>query len=329
MIEVTLDRLDDFIPPERRLIVTHALQKEKTEENVGKKCPRILGEPLPRNTAAALALAALELKLCFPEERDMVMVSLHADHVIQDRPAFLRTLRKAITVAKAGYLTLLGVVPTSPETGYGYVQKGSSLTIPEVDHCFSVMSFKEKPDLATAQQYLAQKEFYWNSGLFVWRVDKILSEFEAYLPNVLGPLQSLAGELEKQGRTFSHLTTEEFLRVYEKVPEISIDNGILERSRDIAVVECDCGWQDIGTWTALPSIMPADSKGNIAAGENMLLDTKDSIICSDSYFVATIGIENLIVVVDKGCVLVCKKDRAQDIKLVVSELKKRGLERLT
>ncbi|MBI2602271.1 MAG: mannose-1-phosphate guanylyltransferase [Deltaproteobacteria bacterium] len=328
MLELTLERLDGFIPSDHRLIVTHALQKQKTSAIVGKKCLSILGEPLARNTAAALALAALEIKLLHPEEKEAVMISLHADHVIRDKLAFVETLKRAIVVAQKNYLALLGVIPTSPETGYGYIQKGGSLNIPQVANCFSVLSFKEKPGRTLAEQYLAERAFYWNSGLFVWKVDKILQEFEKFLPVLLNPLMTYADKLKSEGRTFSQLTDAEFLPLYENLPEIAIDHAILEKSKDIAVVECGFDWQDIGAWTALPLVIPEDAQGNVVQGDNVLLDTKNSIICSDSYLVASIGIEDLIVVVDKGCVLVCKKERAQDVKQIVSELKKRGLDKL-
>ena len=180
MLEITLARLDGFIPPERRMIVTHKDQIEGTREIVGDRCKHFLAEPDARNTGNALALASLELEKIHSGDQPAVMVSLHADHVIKKVDSFLSSIENAITVAETGRLTLLGIVPEGPETGYGYIERGEDLPLGA-----KVASFREKPELAIAEEYVKSGKFYWNAGIFVWRTQDILKELEEFLLNLL------------------------------------------------------------------------------------------------------------------------------------------------
>ncbi len=323
MLEQTLHRLDHFIPPERRIIVTHHLQEKLTRFLTESLCTHIIAEPSAKNTAAALALAVLQIKLLSHETDDAVMVSLHADHLIKDSAAFHKTLTRAISIAHKGYIALIGINPRGPETGFGYIEAGVPLDVTDAN-AFQVLSFKEKPKLELAKQYVAQKNFYWNSGLFIWKISTICEEFSRHLPQIWYPLLNVYERLKVQKETFTDLSLETLTQIYETLPEIAIDQGILEKTKNIAVVSADFDWDDVGSWTALPTMFPTDTKGNVSQGDVLVCETENSIIASDGPLVATYGIKDLIVVVDKGCVLVCPKDRAQGVKDIVAKLKEMG-----
>lgn len=319
MLEQTLLRLDGFIPVEKRLIVTHHTQEKKTRELSSKLCKHLIAEPQSKNTAAALALAALQLQLLGADEED-VMISLHSDHLVKDISVFQKTLQEAVDLAKEGYLSLVGIVPRSPETGFGYIQRGTAIQ----KHSYKVKSFKEKPKEALAKEYLASKQYYWNSGIFVWKLKTICDEFASHLPQVWEPLFALYKKLKNEKKNFADLPPKEFGEVYAKLAEIAIDHGILEKSSNCAVVAGDFDWNDVGTWTALTEVFPSDASGNLSQGDVLALNTKNSILVSDGPLLATYGVEDLIVVVENGCVLVCSKEKAQGIKDIVAKLKEEG-----
>ncbi|MBP6219117.1 MAG: mannose-1-phosphate guanylyltransferase [Oligoflexales bacterium] len=319
MIVETLERIEDFIPKERRLIVTHKDQKVRTLELISELCPRVLAEPCAKNTAAALLLAALDIKSrCSPEEKPF-MISLHADHVIRDRDAFIESLQKGLAIAEKSYLTLIGLTPSSPETGYGYIKKGRALS---ESNSFQVESFQEKPSLDKAKQYMEQGDYLWNSGLFVWQVETLLEEFRKHAPKLLEQLETLFSSLATRKLSVDQLDVSELAQTYELLDSIAIDNAILEKSSNVAVIEADFGWLDLGSWSALEQVLELDSLGNLRQGETFLFDTQRSTVVSDGPFVAVLGVKDLVVVADKGCILVCHKDKAQDVKKVVEHLKK-------
>lgn len=322
MIEVTLDRLTNFTPPEHRLIVTHKDQVPLTREIVGDSCPTLIAEPEAKNTAHALTLAALEIAHQHKGPTPAVMISLHADHLIRDEDAFRRTLVTATEVARQGYLTLLGVVPEYPETGYGYIERGAPLG-PQKGS-FKVASFREKPDRAIAEEFVKSQKFYWNAGLFVWRVDVILAELRKTLPLAVTALEGL---IRKYG-SFTRCPAEELASVYKSLPKISIDHAVLEVSQNVAVVETDIGWQDIGSWGALDKAFGPDEKGNLLYGQGCMIDTTGTTVDTDGPFIATVGVKDLVVVASGGAILVCPKNRDQDVKKVVEWLQERKMHSL-
>lgn len=318
MLQTTLKRLDGFVPIERRMIVTHIDQVGGTRETVKNDCPLILAEPEAKNTATALALAALEIKARHRDPKPPIMVSLHADHVISKPAVFRDCIQQGITVAEKGFLTLMGIVPQYPETGYGYIEVGENLS-PSDKYGFRVKSFREKPELKLAKQYLATGNFLWNSGMFIWNVDTILNELKERLPITVDKLSSLLHQFG--GKTFLDVSPLALAKTYGELPKIAIDNAVLEVSKNVAVVKADIGWQDVGSWNALNQCFPTDAQGNYLQGDVMLIDTKGSTIDSDEPFVACIGLENMVVVAAKGAILVCPQNRAQDVKLIVEKLK--------
>ncbi|MCX6131059.1 MAG: sugar phosphate nucleotidyltransferase [Proteobacteria bacterium] len=225
MLEQTLTRLDGLVPPERRLVVTHSDQMATTRQIAGVHCQNFLAEPYAKNTAHALALAALEINRQADKSGPKpIMISLHADALIKNSEAFQTALIQMVQTADEGYLSLLGITPAYAETGYGYIEKGPALSA--APHSFRVSSFREKPDLATATAYLKTERFLWNSGIFAWRIDTILGELASWLPDSLKALESLLSRYPNSG--FNNIPQNELSRVYGMLPSIAIDNGVLE-----------------------------------------------------------------------------------------------------
>ena len=312
MIEQTLRRLDSFIDPTKRIIVTHQRQSAKTEQIAGDLCGLVLQEPQAKNTAAALALAAIEIKQRDP---NAIMICLHADHLIEPTSSFLSCVDKACDVAQSGKLCLIGIPPSYPETGYGYIERG--LRCEGNVEAFHVDSFREKPDAETASQYITQGNFLWNSGIFTWRVETICEEFEKYLPETFRALSDLASRYG----SFGLVPWNELQDCYGELKSVPIDDAILEKSERVAVIDATFRWQDVGSWAALSECYPANSGSNLHFGDGVLIDCDETTVDSDGPFVAAIGLKGLVVVAHKGAILVCPKERAQDVKKVVEHLK--------
>ncbi len=322
MLELTLQRLDDFIPPERRLIVTHRDQMEATRSIVGDRCQRILAEPEARNTASALALAAIDIESFYQGNQPPIMISLHADHIIAKLDEFKSSLQRGIAAAEQGSICLLGILPAYPETGYGYIERGEG--IDGLEGGYKVKSFREKPDLETAKSYLEKGGFYWNAGIFVWQNQVLLDELHHQLPVIVDSLRGLVRDSQNPKDGILGVSAKNLQTTYSHLPKISIDHAVLEISENVVTVEADIGWKDVGSWDALSECFPTDENGNLSYGESLALDCRNTTIDSDGAFVATIGLDEMVVVSAKGGVLVCPKSRAQDVKHIVEALKKQG-----
>ncbi len=309
LVEGTLQRLEGWIPPERRILVTHQDQLAQTQEICGDRVGTYLPEPKACNTACALTLAALEIQKKNPTG---VMVSLHADHVIQNQAAFHATLDRAVETARQSFLTLVGIVPQYPETGYGYIEQGNPLS--EHSHGFHVASFREKPDVVTATTYVESGRFVWNSGIFVWTISTFLEEARAYIGEVVAPLEAV-------GALFNTVPFSAWETAYSRTPAISIDHGVLEKSHRIAVIPATFDWLDVGSWGAMNRVTPGDAEGNLLFGDGVLLDCRNTTLDTDGPFIAGVGVEDLVIVASKGAILVCRKERDQDVKKVVEYLK--------
>lgn len=271
----------------------------------------ILLEPVGRNTAPAIAVAALWLTR---HTSDALMLVMPADHRIENETAFAEAVATARYAASQGYLTTFGIRPHAPETGFGYIQRTQALS-----HCpgsFTVSAFVEKPDLATAERYLASGEFDWNSGIFLFRADVLLTEMQRLRPDILAACQT-AVEQAQQDLDFIRLAPQAFAAC----PADSIDYAIMEHTQLAAVVPADFGWSDIGSWDALWQVSEKDNNGNLVRGDVMLEHTHNSLIRAESRLVATLGVEDLIVVETADAVLVVHKNYAQDVKHIVERLK--------
>jgi mannose-1-phosphate guanylyltransferase/mannose-6-phosphate isomerase len=272
-------------------------------------------EPTGRNTAPAIALAAQ--LVANKHGSDALMLVLAADHLIQNPIRFASTVDKAAKLARQGHLVTFGIVPTRPETGFGYIEAGASL-----ENGCAVKRFAEKPSLQDAQAYIDSGNFYWNSGMFCFRAGTILEQLSQHAPDVAVSVQNCWEEMQKS-QNVSKSMLEIPAALFDKVPDISIDYAIMERSDKVAVVPSDFGWSDIGSWSAVSELAPADEKNNRAVGEAIFVDTTNTFVKSEDRLVATVGVDNLMIIDTPDALLIAHPDKAQDVKQVVSQLKKR------
>ena len=306
MIEQTLNRLDGFIPKERLIVITHQDQLNNTKKLISQDCAEVIGEPKACNTAAALALASQLVKSMGGDS----LISLHSVHVINSTEQFQSSVRDAFNLAEQGFLTLMGIPPTRAETGYGYIEQGDVK-----DSGFLVKSFREKPEASVAQQYLNSGRFLWNSGIFTWQVDTFLQELQTYLPNTYQTFQKL------EGVSPSTLTPSDLAPLYESLQTVGVDNAILEVSSKVAMVRAQFNWYDIGSWASLGDCFQTDQQNNLIWGENFHKDIENCTIDCRERFVAAIGLKDICIVSTEDALLVCQKDRAQEVKEVVQWLK--------
>lgn len=285
---------------------------------------QVITEPVGRNTAPAIALAAAYLQQQSASV-DPIMLILPADHIIQDIPAFHRVLEQAKVAASANYLVTFGILPTHAETGFGYIKAASENGNNLPENTFTVECFTEKPNLKTAQSYLEQGGYYWNSGMFVWKASAILDAFKHYLPELAQVLNNIALET-KNGLTFQDAVN----KYFADMPNISIDYGVLEKiasEKDkLLVIPCDIKWNDVGSWDAVHEISAKDSAGNVTQGNVLALDCKNSLIKSNSRLVAAVGIEDICIVETQDAVLISKRGETQRVREVVDELHKRNIQ---
>ena len=279
----------------------------------------IVLEPVGRNTAAAVAVAALRIVETDP---DALMLVLPADHLIRDVPAFRALTMKAAAAAVEGFLVTFGIVPTAPVTGYGYIRRGPALTTDggaAVDGTFRVAAFVEKPSREKAQTYIDSGDYFWNSGMFLFPVGKVLAELERFVPEVLAACRrSIAGA--SIDLDFCRLDAAAF----KAAPSISIDYAVMERTESAVMVPADIGWTDVGAWSALWEVGVKDADGNVRIGDVLSHDSHNCYIRSESMLTATVGVEDAIIVVTDDVVMVAARDRVAEIKTLVEELKRQG-----
>ncbi|MDO8927279.1 MAG: mannose-1-phosphate guanylyltransferase/mannose-6-phosphate isomerase [Sideroxyarcus sp.] len=311
LLQTTINRLSPTIAAKNVLIVTQE-SHAKGEAYHALLPYRALYEPIGRNTAPAIALAAAYL---MAEGDDPVMVVLPADHIIKDEVQFREHLDIAIRAAESGKLVTFGIQPTRPDTGFGYIKAhpGENGQIHEVER------FTEKPDLATAEMFLKEGDYYWNSGMFVWRASVILAEIQRYLPEVHSIAQSILAD-SRAGKTFQQAVEDHFATM----PSISIDYGVLEKSDRVSLIPCDIGWNDVGSWQAVHEISPKDANGNALQGNVIAVDCKNSLIRSEKRLVAAIGVEDICVIETADAVLISKSDQTQNVRKVVDALHQKG-----
>jgi len=318
LLQQTVLRLDPLIKPRDIYIITSGkllvdIKSQLSEVDKGVLSGNIILEPGPRNTAPAVGLGALYMKKADP---DSVMAVLPSDHLIKENKKFLATLKKAEALARKGYLVVFGIKPARPETGYGYIRLGKPLG----GGSYKVDSFVEKPDVKTAEGYVSSGEYLWNSGMFVWKAGTILDEMKEHMPG-------LHRSLMKIGRALG--TGKESARLEEEFGAIkpqSIDYGVMEKSKNAAVIIADFPWSDLGSWDSIQDVMPADSEGNVTVGKVVNLGCKDTTVYADNRLVAAVGLTDMIVVDTPDATLVCRKDMAQKVKDVVGALKDRGFD---
>lgn len=285
-------------------------EDEFREVNLNRLQTSFLLEPFGRNTAAAIAAATLHVADKTPEA---TLLILPADHLIADQEAFAKAVTSAYQLAQEGFLVTFGICPDGPETGYGYIEAEGN----------KVLSFVEKPDAKTAQGYVDSGRFFWNSGMFCFTAQTMIDEMQVFCPAILESVRACLAKsrtAEGKGFTQSGLDPDSFAQV----PEDSIDYAVMEKSSRVAVVPCDIGWSDIGSWSALGDLTEADASGNRVEGEALLHDVSNCSIRSDERLVGAVGVSNLIIVDTPDALLVANKDSVQDVKHLYAELKARG-----
>ncbi len=322
LIQQTVDRVLPLIDRKSVFIVTNQgiagdIERQLAERFGGSWAQNFIREPQAKNTAPALGLSAVHLNRIDPEG---IMIVLSADHAIKNPGAFLSCLSAAAGAARQGYLVTLGIKPGRPETGYGYIKAGAACSEPGISGVFRVERFVEKPDRPTAEEYLRSGQYYWNSGMFVWKVSTFLEEVARHMPALNDGLREI------QKAIGSGREADTIREVFSRLPSESVDYGIMEKTSRAAVVPADIGWSDVGSWTALEEVTEKDGQGNIITGNVINIGSTDSVIYADQRLVATIGLKDAVVVDTPDATLVCTKERAQDVKKVVDELKKRNAE---
>ena len=314
MINETIDRIATIADKEDIFVVTNVTQVPKMKAATAGRLQEnhILAEPSARNTSACIGYAAMEI---VKKYGDGIMYISPADHFIKNQAEFTRVLKEAVVVAEREDKRItIGIQPTYPATGYGYIKFDKA----EETIAKTVIEFKEKPDLETAKEYFASGAYAWNSGMFIWKASTILKKFEELLPDVYACI-------EKIGEAMSTPVEEEVIQeIYPTIPSISVDYGIMEKSSDVLVISGDFGWNDVGSWENMDVIYDEDENGNILVGNQMNIDTKNTISYSKKRLITTVGVENLIIVETEDAIMVCDKSRAQDVKLIVDQLKADG-----
>ncbi|HEY73903.1 MAG: mannose-1-phosphate guanyltransferase [Chloroflexi bacterium] len=316
MFEHAVDRIAPLFQPEQIFVVTGA----EHVESLAAQAPELplenfIVEPEGRGTAPAIGLGAIHLLRQDPEA---VMAVLTADHFIADTTRFRRVLTAAAQVAAAGYLVTLGIRPSSPSTGYGYIKQGENLDTVDGFPVFHAERFTEKPSLETALRMVESGEYSWNSGMFVWRVDRVMAEFQRQMAEFYVQLAEVQATLSTPGYepTLS--------RVWPQVAKQTIDYGVMEGAESVAVIPVDIGWSDVGSWASLLELLEADEAGNIVVGPHVGIDTQDTLIFgrSGKRLVATIGVEGLVIVDTEDALLVCTQEREQEVREIVHLLER-------
>ena len=316
LVAETVARLRGLCPPANVSIlcgVDHAAAIRRLLPELPRR--NVLVEPAARNTAPCIGWAALRVRR---ENPAGVLLVLPSDHHIADAPAFRRVLRRCGALAAGGALCTVGIQPTRPETGYGYLRLGRSLPGPE-GNAYEVEAFVEKPDAARAEAYVGDGRHLWNGGIFAFRADVILREIERQLPDLARAL----GHIERAMGTAGEAAA--LRRWFPRAPSISIDYGIMERAAGVAVVPADVGWSDLGSFAALPEVRTADASGNVVEGEALLVDSHDCVVLAGKRPVAVVGMRGAVVVDAGDAILVVPRDRCQDVRAVVAELRRRRL----
>ncbi|MDE3089628.1 MAG: mannose-1-phosphate guanylyltransferase [Chloroflexota bacterium] len=313
MLQETYDRIVPIVPSAHIFVGTNEGYVDTVREQLAAVPPEnVIGEPEGHGTAPSIGLAALHIQKIDP---GAVMVSLHADHYIERADAFRRALRDAAHVARQGHLVTLGIQPRHPETGYGYIHRGELIERVGEQPVYRVAEFMEKPDEATATRFVQSGEYYWNSGIFAWTIATLWAEYERYQPELCEQLRKIGRGLGTP-REQSTMT-----RVWSRIHNETIDVGIMEKSKRVAMLPIDVGWSDVGSWATLLDLLPSNAENNVVVGEHVGVDTQSSLLYSPNRLIATVGLTDMIVVDTGDAILVCPKSRAQEVKHIVEALK--------
>jgi len=312
MFKISVERLAPLFTPDQIYVVTGP----KYVDLMRAEAPEIptqnfIVEPYGKESGPAALLGITVIQKRDPQA---TVAILTADHHISQKQAFRDALHAAHEVAQKRYIVTLGIAPTFPSTGFGYIRQGDELCQMNGYNAYHSRGFTEKPDTEKAEQFLTSGEYSWNSGMFIWKADTAMSEFQRQQPEMYAQFAELTPTVD----TPQFNTT--LNTVWEKIKKISLDYAVMEGAQNMAVIPVDIGWNDIGSWASLFEILPLDSSGNSLKGSRLNLDTRNTLIVSDK-FVVTIGVEDLVVIETSDAILVCHKDRTQDVKEIVNQLR--------
>jgi len=306
MIEETIDRISPLIKKDNIYITTSRIYHQKIKKCLKKlniPSSNILLEPQSKNTFAPIAVLSKNINNL---DSDAVIVALPSDHFIKHNDRFLKLLSKGIEIARCGYIVSLGIPPKRPETGYGYIKTKSKIS----DFCL-IEKFIEKPNLIRAKKFIRDKRYYWNSGIFIFKPQVILEETKKFMPGIYNTVMQFKNK-------------KDFSRLWHKLPSLSIDYAIMEKTKRMALLHADCGWIDLGSWEAIGELAKKDKNGNIFRGKHIDIGSKNTLVWPDRRLITTLGLNNIIIVDTEDALLVCRKDMSQDVKKVVGLLKKKN-----
>ena len=320
LIQHAVNRLTPQFPPDQIFVIT----RQEHVAPLSAQVPDLpdanfIVEPEGRGTAPAIGLAVVHLQRRDP---DAVMAVLTADHLISDTDSFRQALLAAEQVARDGYLVTLGIKPSFPSTGFGYVHQGSPLATRGNFQIFKAEGFTEKPDEETARQMVDSGHYSWNSGMFIWQVSRIMAEFQQQMPALYEQLllvKSAIGTPDYE---------QVLSRIWPTIEKETIDYGVMEGARDVAVIPVDIGWSDVGSWASLFDVLPADEDGNRVIGQHMGIDTRETLVVGGRRLITTIGLEGLIIIDTEDALLVCTREREQDVRAMVKLLENEGKQEL-
>lgn len=319
LLRRSFDRIRPLTGLERIIVVTN----QSIAQSVARELPElparsILAEPIKKNTAPCILLAAILIKKL---SQDAVMAAMPADHYIGDEEGFRSVVKAAAHFAQSeDHLITLGIRPTRPETGYGYIKVGRKIGETKAGSLFRADEFTEKPSFERARAYVESGKYLWNSGVFIWRVGAILEEMSKYLPELAEKFSSIESALGSENEA------QAIYDAYSSIKGISVDFGVMEKSKKVAVIPCELSWHDVGSWRSLGEMLAGDEAGNVCVGPNINIDSHGCVIYSPDKLVATIGLRDIVIVVAPDAVLVCPKEKDQEIRKIVERLKEKGLE---
>lgn len=315
LIQSTVRRIEPLVARDGVRVIAHPGLHALIKEHVPSAA--IVSEPSARNTAACIGLAAVHALVEYKGE-DPVLIVLPADHAVKDEERLRAALSEACARAAEGdILATIGIPPTEPHTGYGYIKRGKSLS----GRAYKVERFYEKPSIERAQKYLEQGGFSWNSGMFAWRAEVILKAFQEYLPQIHDGLLKIRGIFERGGSD----SGEEIAEIFGTFESVSIDFGILEHARNCVVIEAEeFGWNDVGSWNQWAENFGTDDDGNLVHGDALVLDSAGCVVRSDKRMIAAVGLKDVVIIDTGDALLVVARDSVQDVRKVVEELKLRG-----
>ncbi|MEI8128415.1 MAG: mannose-1-phosphate guanylyltransferase/mannose-6-phosphate isomerase [bacterium] len=309
LLQSTFERLNGFIPAENIVSITnikHTSNVRLQLEHISDKI-NVLSEPLSKNTAPAIALAT---KFLQQKDKDPVILVVPSDHLIENNEKFIDTVKKGEKLAEAGYIVTFGIEPNYPETGYGYI---NIINEPILDG-FKVKEFVEKPDSETAQKYIDAKTYFWNSGIFMFKASTMIDEIKKLSPEIFAVMEE-----------FDFSTSERIeYNLFDKMPSISIDYAIMEKSDKIALIKLESDWNDLGSWQSIYDVSKKDAHNNVMIGHVLDENSKNSFVYASSKLVATIGLEDIVLIETEDAILACKKDKTQDVKKIFDTLKKQN-----